>query len=358
LIDQLALGDRTLPRMRVLLDATYAMRASYSGTAVYTERLRSALIGLGVRVEPVSNARRRAPAGGGLGSIRNLVTDVWWTSVELPRLAVSRHADLIHHPLPARSRRARVPQVITVHDLAFERLPDCFDRRFRRYTHRTHRAAARSSSVVICVSETTAADARELWGIDPDRIVVARHGPGQLLPPGSADASEPEHFLYVGDAEPRKNLPTLLDAYRRYRDLSADPLVLVLAGSAQAQAAGVVVDRDPPRARLAELYSKAVALIQPSLYEGFGLTALEAMTAGTPVIASEIGGLRETCRDAARYFDPHDPEVLARAMAELAESPPLRAQMSELGRRRAADFSWERCARAHLDAYAVALSRG
>src|SRR5438046_1908244 len=129
--------------MRVLLDTTYARRAPRSGTAVYLDRLQQALALLdGLHVLPVSNERRRAPAGGGIASVRNLLADAWWTAIELPRQARSGSVDLVHHPLPARSAKASVPQVVTVHDLTFERLPDHFDRRFRTYAQKTHRAAA------------------------------------------------------------------------------------------------------------------------------------------------------------------------------------------------------------------------
>jgi glycosyltransferase involved in cell wall biosynthesis len=208
---------------------------------------------------------------------------------------------------------------------------------------------------LICVSETTAEDVRELWGVDPDRIVVARHGPGQPLTHTREKLADPEHFLYVGDAEPRKNVPTLLAAYRRYRELVAEPLPLVLAGSASSTAPEVVVDRNPAPSRLAELYATAAALIQPSLYEGFGLTALEAMSVGAPVIASDIPGLRETCGEAARYFDPLDTEALATAMEELSGGGEPRVQFRERGVRRAAEFSWEGSARAHVAAYSLAL---
>jgi hypothetical protein len=172
--------------MRVMIDTTYSQRAPLSGTAVYIERLCAELPrvpGSEIEVVPVANARRRAPAGGGVGSARNLANDVAWTVAELPRLARRKRADVIHHPLPALSPLARVPQVVTVADLAFERLPDQFDRAFRTYAHVTHRAAARRAPAVICVSETTAADAIELWGLAPERIVVAPHGPGQELAP-------------------------------------------------------------------------------------------------------------------------------------------------------------------------------
>jgi glycosyltransferase involved in cell wall biosynthesis len=343
--------------VRVLIDTTFACRRPHSGTAVYLDKLTGALRRIAdVDVLEVANGRRRAPAGGGLGSARNLVGDRWWASVELPRLARRMGAELIHHPLPARTPHPPVPQVITVHDLAFERLPEHFDRAFRAYAHRSHRSAARAAAAVICVSETTAADVRELWGVMPERVVVAPHGPGQEVAPARADADAGEHFLYVGDAEPRKNLPTLIAAYRRYRELAPDPLPLILAGSAEAHAPGVSAVAGPDQAQLADLYGRAVALIQPSLYEGFGLTALEAMCAGTPVIAAETAGLREICGDAARYIDPRDYESLAEAMVQLPCEPRLRAELRARGLRRAADFSWIGCARAHVGAYSLALS--
>lgn len=358
--------------MRVLLDATYAARAPYSGTGTYIDRIADALSRLdGVELEVESNRRRRPPAGGGLGSARNLSTDWWWTAVELPRLARRAGADLIHHPLPALAPRAPVPQLITVHDLAFERVPAQFARRFRLYAHATHRAAARGAAAVICVSRTTAADVESLWGVPGRRIVVARHGPGQEIEHAERERGRAErergdaerergHFLYVGDAEPRKNVSTLIAAYRRYRELADTPLPLVLAGSASPEGPdepGVRAERRPSREQLADLFAAAVALIQPSLYEGFGLTALEAMSAGAPVLAADVPGLREVCGDAARYADPHDPASFAAGMGEIASEPRLRDDLAARGRRRAADFSWAVSARAHLDAYSLALEK-
>jgi glycosyltransferase involved in cell wall biosynthesis len=298
--------------MRVLLDTTFARRAPYSGTAIYLERLQEALSGVpDVEVVPASNPRRRPPAGGGFGSARNLTADLWWTGIDLPRRSRRAGAELIHHPLPARSPVARVPQVVTVIDLAFERLPDHFDRRFRTYAHYYHRAAARAADAVICVSETTASDARELWGITPEKIVVAPLGAGQQLKlsqPGRP--ARPTYFLYVGDDEPRKNLGVLLAAYRIYRDQVERPLDLILAGSAYAEMPGVRVERRPGARRLGELYLGAAALVHPSLYEGFGLTPVEAMGLGTPVLAARSPGILEICADAVRYADPRDPVSL------------------------------------------------
>lgn len=340
----------------MLIDTTYAQRAPYSGTAVYLERLQRALAELNdVEQLARANPRRGAPAGGGLGSARNLVSDHRWTAIELPRLARRLGADVIHHPLPALSPGRAPAQVVTVHDLAFERLPRSFDRRFALYARLVHRAAARRAATVICVSETTATDVREIWRVPAGRIVVARHGPGQELdfsPRGAA-----QHFLYVGDDEPRKDLGTLLAAYRRYHERQRAPLELVLAGSARAKGPGVRSEQRPSTARLAQLYAGAAALVHPSLYEGFGLTLLEAMHAGVPVIAARVGGAMEVCAQAARYTEPGDPASLTRAMDEIAAQPSLRAELAERGRQRAALFSWNDCARAHRDAYSLALGK-
>jgi glycosyltransferase involved in cell wall biosynthesis len=249
-----------------------------------------------------------------------------------------------------------MPQVVTVMDLSFARLPECFDVRFRAYARKAHRAAALSADAVICISHTTAADVRELWNVPEERIVVAPLGPGQAVGAGAPDA-EREHLLYVGDDEPRKNLAVLFDAYHRYRDRVADPLPLVLAGSVAVGGPGITVERQPPRERLAELYAGAVALVHPSLYEGFGLTALEAMSAGTPVVAARSPGIEEVCGDAARYADPRDPEALATAIAEVAQSSELRQKLADRGRRRAERYSWDGCARAHVTAYSLARAR-
>jgi glycosyltransferase involved in cell wall biosynthesis len=335
--------------IRVLVDTTFALRG-HTGTGVYLERITRALEDIGVDVVEAANTARRAPGGGGPRSALNWATDAYWTAVELPRRARECRADLLHHPLPAYSTAAGCPQVVTVHDLAFERLPECFDRAYRTRASVAHRRAARRAAVVIAVSETTARDAMARWGVAAERIVIARHGPGQE--PDAAwrpREDHPRHFLYVGDDEPRKNLDTLREAHRRYaRRAGAGALPLVLAG----------IEELPDAERLAQLYSQAAALVHPSLHEGFGLTPLEAMTTGTPVIAARSPGVTEVCGEAALYVDPRDPEDLAARMAEVAQDASLRADLGERGRRRAAEFSWARSARAHVEAYTLAALGG
>lgn len=377
----------------MLIDTTYARRAPHSGTGVYLEQLCGALAELeGLEVIPACNLRRRPPAGGGLGSARNLLADERWIQLELPRRARAARADLIHHPLPALAHAARVPQVVTVHDLAFEVHPDRFDPAFRRVAHLTHRAAARHAGAVICVSEATAQEARQRWGIRPERIVVAPHGPGQALPAvaaegagalaearpgagsgaglgaGSGPGPEPGYFLYVGDDEPRKNLPALVAAYARYRERAgADACELVLAGSVSAErvgAAGTVaagtlpgvrLEPRPDAARLAELYAGATALVHAAVHEGFGMTLTEAMAAGVPVLAAPSPAALEVGGDALRYAHPSDAEGFAAAMLELAADTRARAMLVARGRERADAFSWSESARIHLAAYSLAV---
>jgi alpha-1,3-rhamnosyl/mannosyltransferase len=185
--------------------------------------------------------------------------------------------------------------------------------------------------------------------------VVARHGPGQELPLVPRDRPV-EHFLYVGDNEPRKNVGALLAAYARYRAQDSEPLALVLAGGAGVGGApGVRAETGVGPDRLATLYAGAAALVHPSLYEGFGMTILEAMAAGVPVIAADSPGVREVAGDAAAYADPNDPSGFAAAMAASARDGALRDRLAARGRERAAEFSWAASARAHVEAYSLAL---
>lgn len=349
--------------LRVLLDCTFAQRGP-SGTATYLGGLSAALSQAGVEVVEAVNAQRAPPAGGGLGSAANLLADRWWTEVELPRRARRERVDVLHHPLPDLSLTAPCPQVVTVHDLAFVARPDLFAWGFATYAGRAHRRAVRHAQAVLCVSQATRTEVLRRWGPAPERVLVAYHGvSGPAAPPspppgGACPPSRP-YFLYVGDDEPRKGLAALVDAYARYRALATAsgqvPLDLLLAGSARASGSGIVDAGAPDSDALARLYAGAGALVHPAVTEGFGLTPLEAMAAGAPVLAVTAAAVVEVCGPAARYVVPGDREALAAGMLELAGDPAERARLSAEGRVRARAFSWASSARVHVAAYTLAL---
>lgn len=347
--------------MRVLIDTSFAERGA-SGTAVYIERITDALRRRD-DIELVEARRRRRPAPGRsrernrlLWSAVNAVLDLLWLHVALPMRARRAGADVIHHPLPAWTVRARCPQVITIHDLAFEHLPEGFGRIWRMLARRRHRAAARRAGAVICVSRAAAAEAVGVLGADPECVVVASHGPGQALPSSNGNA-EPRHFLYVGDDEPRKRVPALLEAHRRYAANREDPLPLVLAGAAADHADGnplVVGVPEAEPARLADLLAGAAALVHPSVEEGFGLTLAEAMASGVAVLAVRNPGTHELCGPAALLVEP---DGLTEGMVRLHEEEGLRAKLAKLGRERAERFSWAASAEQHVKAYLKAAPK-
>jgi len=340
----------------VLVDASYAHRGR-TGTGVYLEELVRALRARpDIEVVCVSQRRRLRPGGSGsrrnpLRSAANLALDSAWTRFGLRRAARLARADVLHHPLPARTPGLDRPQVVTVHDVAFERFPDAFDPAWRALARRGHRAAVRHAGAVVCPSQVTAGDAVELLGAARERVVVAPHGPGQPVPDTpDTRGTRRRHFLYLGSDEPRKRVASLLEAHSA---LGGDP-ELVLAGEASRRAGtpGTSAETDPSPQRVAELLTGALALVHPAPLEGFGLTLLEAMAAGTPVVAVRSPSSEEVCGDAALLVEPGG---LTGALRRVAEDAALRERLSAAGRERAAGFSWQRSAELHVRAYRLAL---
>jgi glycosyltransferase involved in cell wall biosynthesis len=265
----------------------------------------------------------------------------------LPLVLRRWRAAAVHVPNCFLPLRRPCPGVVTIHDLAFEAIPEDFTRRtgwkFRRFAPR----AARSAERVICVSEFTRDDVCERYGVDPEKVRVIH--PAPALPEGSAEPPEGLYLLAVGDLRGKKNLLRLVEAVRMLRDEGL-PHRLVLAGLDSGEgdrlleAAGdlpVELLGYLPDEGLDAVIRGAQALVQPSLYEGFGLTVVEAMARGCPVACSQAGGLPEAGGDAAIYFDPLDPADIAAAIRAVIEEGDLRERMIEAGCARAAELTWE-----------------
>lgn len=286
--------------------------------------------------------------------------------------------DLLHSIDHVSPRWGPWRQVVTLHDLAFLLYPGTHTDESRRYYAATGESVRRAQRV-IAVSQRTASDAVRLLGVDPARIKVVHEAAAPGFSPRSRDALKPlaarlgldldqrrPYILFVGTIEPRKNVPLLLDAFALLRRHLDAQLVLVgargwlsepiytrfnqLGLGDHARFVGSLPEED-----LAVLYSHAGVLALPSLYEGFGLTVLEAMACGAPVLSSNAGPLPEIAGDAAVLLPPHDASAWASALYDMLTNAPLADELRRRGFGRAGAFSWHAAALATRDVYREAL---
>lgn len=330
------------------------------------------------RSEPVLSEPRgnvaerllRLPGG------RNYFT---WLQLRLPPSLWRRPVDLFHYPFYTLPLWHPCPSVVTIHDVTFERFPHWFSRRSRLATRRFARHAARNAEAILTVSETSRRDIIACYGIDSARVhvvypAVEEGWDAQAGPHGATVARhlgvEGPFVLHVGSIHTRRNLPLLLRAVARARGRGS-ALRLILAGrvefpypdvAAMIRAAGMdgacVHVGYVAEADLRALYRAAAVVALPSLYEGFGFPAVEAMALGTPVVAANASCFPEVLGDAALLVDPQDEEGWAEALIRVTAPGPERDEWRRRGRARAATFSWDRAARETLAVYRRVLGRG
>jgi glycosyltransferase involved in cell wall biosynthesis len=255
--------------------------------------------------------------------------------------------DAVHYPLTIALPRLDLPTAVTLHDVQHLDLPELFPRSERLFRAAFWQRSVRSADVVIVPSAFVRDRAARQLRIDPARIRVIHHGiDHDRFRPG-AEPREP-FLLYPAKEWPHKNHARLFDAFALLR-AERPELRLVLTGTdAGPTPPGVERRGRVPLEELAQLYRTAAALVFPSRYEGFGQPPLEAMASGCPVACSNAASLPEVCGDAARLFDPDDPEAIAAAVHDVLDDPePWRQR----GLARAAEFTWERSARQHEAAY-------
>jgi alpha-1,3-rhamnosyl/mannosyltransferase len=260
----------------------------------------------------------------------------------------------------------RIPCALVVHDLiAFDRAMRP-NRRSRAIEQLTLTPAVRRAARLIVTTQVTGELLATRYPRAARRIVVAPLGPAPAptrpLEPAEAAALPAGGFvLAVGTLEPRKNLPRLIAAYRRLPDELRRRHPLVVVGTRGWQTGETLAALDAlgdaavrlghvSDAALAELYGRCAVFCYPSLGEGFGLPALEAMAAGAAVLTSNVSSLPEVGGEAVAYADPRDVRGIAGALQRLLEDPDLRADLGRRATARAATFSWERFAEEVLGA--------
>ncbi len=304
-----------------------------------------------------------------------------WEQTAGPRVARRLRPDVWHAPHYTMPLRSGTPTVVAMHDLTFFDHPEWHERSKVLYFRKMIAAAARRADLIVTGSHDAAAGLQSRFR-PPGEIVVIHHGVdhARFAPatdgPSSAAADwdalrrhgiRAPYIAFASTIEPRKDVPTLVRAFARVAATHPD-LQLVLAGGdgwgvADARAAitasGVAtrilrpgyVD-DPT---LAALFRRAEAIAYPSLVEGFGMPALEALASGTPLVTTSGSSLEEVVGDAGLLVPPADADALARALSTVLDEPDVANRLRAAGPNRAARFTWERSIEAHVDAYERAI---
>jgi len=261
-----------------------------------------------------------------------------------------------------------VPVVITVLDMIHEIHGDSFSG-FDNTTE-LKRAAVDRADHIICISENTRRDLVSLWGIAEEKTSVVYLGmddfrPAASVKPYATSAGKP-YLLYVANRNTYKNFSGLLRAYSMSERLMNDFNIVAFGGGPFSRSERDSIDQfgicqnsvlqlSGDDALLASVYSGASAFIYPSYYEGFGLSPLEAMGQGCPVISSNTSCLPEVLDSAAEYFDPASAETLCSALENTLYDPARLEELRSLGFERIKRFTWEACARSTMSVYKAVL---
>lgn len=351
-------------RPLVLVDGRLARRRR-TGVATYIRELERAL---GAHAPKRLDVRfvygpPGVPRRGYVTQLLNLVLDLLWLHMLLPLYAISRRAALIHAPVNWAPWFSPARTIVTVQDLSFERMPDAYPRAFGIYARLFARRSVRTADVVLATSRSTATDLTQLYGVPADHVDVVPIGvhPG---PPADGGRARERFVLYVGEFEPRKRVPALIEGHRRYvaeHGASAYRLVLAGGGGSEeervrslvgegSELAGFVSDSE-----LLDLYRRASLLVMPSAYEGFGLPVAEAMANGCPVLVADNSALTEVGGDAAYVLDDPSPDGIAAALGRILSEPDALAVRGQRAQAESARFGWDAVASATVSSYERAL---
>ncbi|MCR6491734.1 glycosyltransferase family 1 protein [Cellulomonas sp. P24] len=373
--------------MRLLLDAT-AIPSDRGGVGRYVDALLPALAARGVDLVVACQERDAAGTARLVPGAEIVTAPSWitgrparmvWEQIGLPRLIRATGVDLLHSPHYTMPRRAGVPVVVTLHDATFFSHPELHSPVKKRFFQSAIRTAVRRAAGLVVPSAATRDEVLRFAGGRRERFQVAYHGvdPALFRPADEAEQVHVRRELKLGDQayigflgtlEPRKNVPALIRGWVHAVGALDSPPALVLAGGAGwDDAVQPAIDAVPshlrvlrpgylPLSELAGFLSGAVVVAYPSLGEGFGLPVLEAMSCGAAVLTTRELSLPEVGGDAVAYCGTDESEI-AVALGDLLADGARRAALSAAAVARAAGFTWDAAARAHIVAFEAALRR-
>ena len=287
-----------------------------------------------------------------------------WEQWDLPR-AVGKEVLLnLGNTAPLFKRR----QAVTIHDVSVYTVPEAYSKAFRIWYKLQFSALSRRLPQLITVSKFSKEEmVHYLPAVTPEKITVTYEGREHMdaIASDNSILNNPElkgknYILAVSSLSPHKNFGAVVKALDYLKDLPELSVVIIGGGNQQvfsqinlSENAQVIRPGYVTDSQLKALYEHAMGFIHASLYEGFGLPPLEAMSCGCPVIVSHAAAIPEVCGDAALYFDPHNPQEIAQQIRRLVADDELRSQLKEKAIAQAAKFSWRQCA---LETLAVLAS--